>query len=342
MRKSMIAAVAALGLAVSSGAASAQQTVKFTFDWAWQGPNAFGLVAQKKGYFKEEGLTVELNRGFGAGRVPIDLAAGTYQIGAGDLPTAIRFMHEKPEAGVIAIAVLFDASPLAAIVDANGPIKTPKDLEGRTLAAPDFDGGRQMFPAFAKAAGFDASKVKFNSVKPELREPMLAQGQADGITGFITSSVLSLKAIGFPESRMRIFRYREAGLPFVSNSIMTTRKFAAENPKAVQGFVRAMLRGMQDTIKDPDMAIQLLKEHEPLTDVAIEKERLMLAINELVVTQNTRANGMSALDPARLAENIRLVKTTFGLTADLKPADVYTEAFLPAPEFRAVPAVRTN
>ncbi len=141
---------------------------------------------------------------------------------------------------------------------------------------------------------------------------------------------------------MRIFRYRDAGLPFFSAALMTTKKFAAENPKAVQGFVRAMYRGMQDTIQNPDEAIALLKAHEPLTDVAIEKERLMLAINELIVTPNTRANGMSAVDTARLAENIRLVKTTFNLAADLKPEDVYTPAFLPEAKFRAIPGPRTN
>jgi NitT/TauT family transport system substrate-binding protein len=341
MKTFLKAAAAAVAVTLASTSAWAQQNIKFTFDWAWQGPNAFALMAQRKGYFREEGLTVELNRGFGSGRVPVDIAAGTYQIGYGDLPTAIRFMHEKPEAGIIAIAVLFDASPLVAIVDANGPIKTPKDLEGRTLAAPEFDGGRQMFPAFAKAAGIDASKVKFNSVKPELREPMLVQGQADGITGFITSSVLSLKAIGYPESRMRIFRYRDSGLPFYSAALLTTKKYAAENPKAVAGFVKAMLRGWQDTIANPDEGIALLRAHEPLTDVAIERERLMLAINELVVTRGVVANGFSAVDPARLAQNIRIVKETFNLPGDLKPEDVYTGAFLPEAQFRAVKP-RTN
>jgi NitT/TauT family transport system substrate-binding protein len=339
----MTAAVAISAIVTGASSASAQQTtIKFMMDWAWQGPQAFALIAQKKGYFKDEGLTVQLDRGFGSGRVPVELAAGTYQMGFADINPMIKFVAEKPETGIVAVAVVYDGGAQAVIVDAKGPIKTPKDLEGKTLAAPDADGARQLFPAFAKLAGIDASKVNWMSVKPELREPMLAQGQAQGITGFITSAAPSLDKIGFGKDRQKVMMYSEFGAPFYSTSIMTTKKFAEENPKAVAGVTRALLRGLQDALKNPEEAITILKEHEPLTEGPVEKGRWLMAANMLIATPYARANGISAVDPARMQRAISLIEEAYGMPAKLKVDDVYTAKFLPEAAVRAVPAVPTN
>lgn len=330
---------AGLGVAAFAigGRAQAQSPVKMMMDWAWQGPQAPFLLAEKKGYFRAENTPVQLDRGFGSLRTPTEIAQGTYQMGFADLPTAIQFLFRNPSSEVVCVGVVFDQSPLCAVTDANGPIRTPRDLEGKRVAAPENDGGRQMFPAFAKAAGIDASKINWLTVTPALREPMLARGEADAITGFITSAVMSLEAVQFPVARQRIFRYRDFGLPFYSGAILTSRKFARENAALVRGVVKASFRGFQDAVRNPDEAIAALREREQLTDVAIERRRLGIAIDELMVTPVTRANGLSFVDPARMQRNIDIVKETFSLTGDLKVADVWDGSFLPERSFLTVP-----
>ena len=70
-------------------------------------------------------------------------------------------------------------------------ITKPKDLEGRKLGAPTFDGGRQMFPALAKANGLDMNKITWITMDANLRETLLVRGDVDVITGFLTSVVPS-------------------------------------------------------------------------------------------------------------------------------------------------------
>jgi NitT/TauT family transport system substrate-binding protein len=339
-RRSFLASTSALGAASALGlgpaAAQAPSNVKFMMDWAWQGPQSFALLARDRGYFREAGVNIQLDRGFGSGRVPVELAAGTYQMGYADINPAIKFMAEQPQAGIVCVAVMYDGGAQVVVVDANGPIKTPKDLEGKTLAAPEVDGARQLFPAFAKQTGIDASKINWMSVTPELREPMLAQGRAHGITGFITSSVPSLQRIGMGPERLRIFKYREFGLPFASSSILTTRRFVEENPRAVAGVVQAFMRGMQDTLKDQEAAINALKAHEPLTDVPTERGRLKMAMDELVMTDHVKKNGLSSIDPVRFQSAITMIEEAFKLPPKLKVADVYNPAFLPGAAMRAV------
>jgi len=331
-RRGLMAAAAfgafAAGLAQPAAAADLTK-LRFTMDWAWQGPQAPALLAKKLGYFEAEGIDIELNRGFGSGRVPVDLAAGTYDMGQGDMSAVIKFKAENPTSGVMTVAVLYEGSPLVAAVKADGPIKTPKDFEGKTLAAPDFDAGRQLFPVFAAATGIDMAKVSWLSVKPELREPMLAQGQADGITGFVTSTVFGLKALGLEEGKdIKLFRYADYGAKLYSTGMHTTKAFAEANPKLVTGTIRAMVKGIQATLANPDAAIVALKEQEPLTDVPLETGRLKLTMDELIATPAAKANGVSAVDNARMQSNIDDILKVYKL-APLKVADVYVDSYLP-------------
>ena len=335
-RRSFAAGVGTIALAAPLVARGqgALTKVRYTMDWAFQGPIAFAILGRDKGFFREAGVDIALSCGFGGGRVPVDIAAGAYEMGQADINPTLKFMAENPDRGLVVIAITSDRSPLLVVSHADGPVKMPKDLEGRTLAAPEFDAARQMFPAFARAASIDASKIKWLSVQPELREPMLVQKRADAITGFITSAGISLKALGMDWPQQRHLFYRDYGLDLYSHGIITTRDFLQRQPDAARGTVRAMLRSLIYAYRNAEEAIQALKRAEPLTDVPIEMERLKINDKYLTVTDNVLRNGLSSVDPQRLERSIRAIEASFGLKTSLKPADVYIDAFLPPREQR--------
>ncbi len=186
-----------------------------------------------------------------------------------------------------------------------------------------------MFPAFALAAGIDLTKINWMSVTPELREPMLVQKRADGVTGIVTSTALSLKALGMDWPQQNIMLYRDHGLDLYSTGIITTREFMQKQPDAVRRVLRANFRSMIYAHHNQPEAIRNLKQVEPLTDVVIEAERLAAAEKYMTVTDNVRKNGLSSVDATRLGKQIAAIETAFGFKANLKPEDIYTEAFLP-------------
>ncbi len=324
------ALLAAGGTLAAPIAARAQAPrVRLMLDWAFQSPNAFALLAREKGYFRAAGVDVQVDRGQGGGAVPVALAGGSYDMGYADINPTIRFMAENPDRGIVAVAILHDRSPLCAIVRADGPIRTPRDLEGKRLAAPDFDSGRQLFPAFARAAGIDASKVTFLSVTPALREPMLVRREADGVTGFVTTSALALKGIGLAHNQQRVMMYYDHGLNLYGSALLTTRAFLERNPDAVRRATAALMKAYIEGIRNGAETLDVLKRVEPLTDVALERERHELNLERVILTDHVRANGISAVDPARLQASIIAVEQAYNLPPRLQAAQIYTDGFLP-------------
>jgi NitT/TauT family transport system substrate-binding protein len=194
-----------------------------------------------------------------------------------------------------------------------------------------------VFPVFARLNGIDPASVNWMSVAPELREVMLVQRRADGITGFVTSTALSLKALGMDLPAQRIFRYREHGLDFFYGSvILTTRTFAQRNPEAVRGTVAALLKGLKYSFHNRASAIQALRGKEPLTDVAIEGTRQDMAMQELVDSPNVRRLGLGIIEAPRLERQIAAVKEAYSLGEMPSVDRFHTDRFLPPAADRAL------
>ncbi|MFK4523771.1 ABC-type nitrate/sulfonate/bicarbonate transport system substrate-binding protein [Bradyrhizobium japonicum] len=90
--------VALLGLALSTGAATADDTtIKFTLGWKTQGSDAAFFYAKDNGYFKEEGLNVVIDQGEGSGATVTRVMSGAYDAGFGDVNAIIQNASTKPQ-----------------------------------------------------------------------------------------------------------------------------------------------------------------------------------------------------------------------------------------------------
>ena len=330
------AGASVLGAPFISRAQGALPKVRFTAGWSFQGNQSYMLRAQKAGYFRDAGVDVAVSRGFGSGRLPVDIAGGVFDLGAGEMSATLKFMAENPDSDLVVVAILEDTNQVAMTVRGDSPIRTPKDIEGGTLAAPESDVGRQLFPAYAKFAGIDISKITWISVAPELREPMLVQKRASGVTGNASSTALSLKRLGMDLPQQRIFYYRDAGLDLYSNCYVASRKFAQKNPEALKGALTGLFRAYVEYYRDPTDSLKVLAEVEPLTDLKIETERVAFLKSILPMGKAMKEHGISTVDPARLELCIRTIEEAYGLPKRLTKERVYTDAYLPAQNVRMV------
>lgn len=326
------AALLAAGLAASAciGQASAQTAVKFALDWKFEGPSAPYFVAIDKGYYKAEGLDVTVDTGPGSvagiGRV----AAGTYPLGFFDINSLVKFRDQNPDKAVKAVMMVYDRPPFAIVSLKSKGIAAPKDLEGKTLGAPAADGAFAQWKAFVETNKIDAGKVKIENVGFPVREPMLATGKVDAITGFSFSSHFNLlQQKGVKEEDVVTILMADHGLVLYGNAVMVNPDFAKANPKVVAGFVRATIKGVIETAKNPEEAIKSVMKRNETGDAAIELARLKMALRDNMITPWVKENGVGGVDADRLAKSLDQIGLTFDYTNRPKAEDIFTSEFLP-------------
>ena len=338
-RRAFSLAAAALAGAVAFAApVRAETDIKFTLDWKFEGPAAGFFLAMDKGYFKEAGLNVTIDTGNGSVEAIPRVATGAYQMGFGDINSLIKFLDTDPTQKIKAVMVVYERPPFSIIGRKSlGVTEDPKSVEGRKLGAPPPDGAFAQWLAFVQAAGIDASKVTIESVGFPVREPMLAQGQVDGIFGFAFSSVLNLKAQGVAADDISMILMAEHGLDLYGNSILVNTDFAAANADAVKGFLKALAKGFADAVSDPEAGVAAVMARNEVLKKDIEIERLKMA-NELnIKTPYVVENGFGGLDMAKFTKSIEYLTVSMKLTGNVKADQIFDASYLPPKEERMLP-----
>ncbi len=316
--------------AVGAASAAAQtKNVKIMLDWIIQGTHAPFFIAQEKGYYKAEGVTVDtIDAGRGATNVAVTVAGGVYQFGWVDMPSLVRFNAQNPAGSLLAVYVSFDETPLAVITRKDANIRKPADLEGKKIAGGPGTAVHDTISILLKAAGVPNVKINWVAVQPQLFGPMLRRGEVDGTGGFTNSNIPAALELGFKMEDLFVIKYSEYGADMYGLALVTTRKFADENPDTVRGVVRALNSGTKDTIAAPPNALELLKARDPMMKPDIEKVRLDIALG-LTNTPHVQKHGLSSVTPEKLKRTIDAVADAYQLATRPDPAAVYTDRFLP-------------
>ena len=326
-RWATMAGVCALTSLANVADASAQ-TVRFALDWALQGHNSLWFLAEDLGCFEREGVSIQIDRGFGSGDTVSKVAGGAYEMGFADINPLIEFKAQNPGSGAIAVLMLNDNSATSIITLRQNGIETPKDLEGRTLAGPLGDASRRLFPIFAAANDIDEASIEWLNVSPELREPMLAQGEADAVTGHTFVGAIGLEALGVAPEDVVLLRYPEWGADLYGSAVLAKPEFAEANPDIVASVVKCTIEATQAAIADPAASIAALQRRDGLIDAAVELRRLELALDGIIVTDVTREMGLGHVDTERLERTVEQAAAAFGVTAP-PINELYTNDFLP-------------
>jgi len=328
-RRSALAGAAMLPF-LGKGARAAMTKVRFTLDWKYQGVHAWFYVAKDKGYFRDEGLEVEIDQGEGSAATISRIMAGNYEAGFGDINAVIAAAAQKPELAPRLIYEMYNRGPSVVVVRADGPIKSLKDLEGHRVGAPAGSASSRLLPLLARINKLDLAAIKVDNIAANLQEQLLISSKIDGILGFNYSIYVNLAQAKFdPDKEARWFAYSDYGLDLYSTGVMASQAFIKTNPDAVRGLVRAIHRGFKDTINDVDGAIKTLMVVEPLLNADVEKRRLEYTLRNVMGTPWTNTNGFGGVDSQKLEASIKAVVEGYELPRAPMLSEVFDPSFLP-------------
>ncbi len=322
-------AVLSAFLTMFAASAQAQTKLAFAFDWKFEAPSAPYFAAVDKGFFTAEGLDVTISPGKGSLDAIPKVANGHFQFGFADINSLTKYLDNKPDAPVIAVMMIYDKPPFAVIGRKSLGVLTPADLENRVLGAPPPDGAWAQFAAFAKANRLDLSQLQVRPVTFGERETLLAQGKLHAVTGYSFSSFLNLIRLGVPENDINVMLMADHGLQLYGNAIIVNTDFADANPDIVTRFLRAVAKGWRHVIAKPSEGLAMLAKRNPEADVSLEALRLSIVIQDNVLTDYARKNGIGKIDRERFRVALKQLGQNYKFKTPPRMERIFDDRYLP-------------
>ncbi len=330
-RRQLLKASAAGAAALSAPYVFAQQmtNVKFSLDWQIQGVHAWYLLAAEKGYFRQEGINIQIDVGDGSSGVVQRVLGGAYDAGIGDTSTVKQVVTVNSSTAPMLAYMVFNRVAFVIMSKKSANITKPADLAGKTVLSTANSSAFRMFPVLAKTGKLDMAKVNFKNVAPQLLDQMLVRNEGDALAGFITTTWVNLRTLGQNMNDYNTMFFADHGVDAYGNGVMVSRKMAVEQPRVAAGLVRAINRGFMDVQANPAEGIDAVMRRSPILNREAETERLELGMRQLINTPESRNVGIGDVETPRFERATRQVANTFDLIRQPRMSEIFTRDFLP-------------
>ena len=276
-------------------------------------------VAVEKGYFKDAGIELEFDYKFETDGVAL--------VGAGELPFAVVsgeqvLLARAQGLPVTYVAAWYQQYPVSVIAKSELGVIVPQDLKGQKIGLPGLFGANYIgLRALLNAGKLTEADVTLDAIGFNQVE-LVAAGQQNIVVGYAANEPIQLRAQGIAVTEMRVADYAQ----LAANGILASEKIIAENPELVSAFIGAFLKGLKDTLDNPDEAFTLSEKYIPnFSDMNADVQKQVLTTS--IEQWQAERLGYSDL---QAWENMQNVLLDMGLlTEKLDLSKAFTNQFVP-------------
>jgi len=279
-------------------------------------PFVGAYVAQEKGFFQEQGLTVDIKHSRTSGEEFRFLVAGEVQITTADAAVVLERRSGDPAVPVVAVALIGQTGQQGFAVLADSGIQTPKDWEDKTAG---YKGSKPTpdYLAILDATGVDRSKIQ--EVRVGYEPQVLTEKKVDVLAVFLSNEPDTLARLGYP---VRTFEPADYGVPTLGLTYVTSESYLQEHPDIVQRFLKAALKGIYYAKDNPEEAIDIVLKFAPEEDREHQKFMFETELAAALVgpAQQNGIGWMTADQWQALYDKLQRYQALSGPLADLSAA----------------------
>ncbi|HEY0294165.1 MAG TPA: ABC transporter substrate-binding protein [Bordetella sp.] len=322
--KYFAAALAAWVVVLAAPAAAqapAPKKITFLTNYTFNGRHAPFFVGLEKGFYKEAGFDVTIAPATGSGFVIAAVDGGKADYGMADFGSVTQSVAKGAKIKAFTVYADVTTNGLASLA----PVSAPADVIGKKVAAGQTDSVRVILPIIFDAKKLDASKIDWQSADPSVYFSLLLSGQVDMITATSDGDMPSLtKAASQQGKKVNFAYFADWGYDVFGFVLIGSRDAIAKDPSDAARFAAATKKAVEYSIAHPDEAAAIMVKYNPTLSLDTVKAQLAGAL-QAIQTPYVAKNGYGVATEERLAHSIELVKTALNLTANVTPADVFTQ-----------------
>jgi len=315
-----------LGLSLMTSSAAGAEKITLKLNWVPGGDHCFYFAAKEKGFYKEKGLEVNIERGQGSGDTVKRVELNTVDVGLADTGTLV--VARSKGAKVKVIGMIYSKSPNGIKTWKGSGITKPKDLEGRKVGVPPGDAQRVLWPALAAAHGIDMNKVTLINIQPSAKAQSLAAKQVDAVFDWVVGNQQYWEA-GLDKDKLVLIPWAKWGVNPYGNALMASEKTIKERPDMLRRFMDASMQGWKWSIENPEKANEIFIKSNPEVPLLAALVRFANDLQDLVDVPMNQKNRLGWIDKGRMEETVNILNKYFQVERPVTAQEMYTVEFLP-------------
>lgn len=323
----LTAAIAILGIGGDSRVHAAELTpATLRMDFIIGGKHAPWYVALEKGFYAKRGLAATIQAGSGSADTVRNIAAGGADFGFADISTAIVAKSRGTPVQAVAQLGYVGATILWR---EETPIKTVKDLAGKSWAISPGQAQWFLMPAYCRINGIDFKSIKIQETAAPIQPAALATRRADFIIMFRGSNdeVAELAASKQGIKLKRIFM-KDTGLDIYGSGLIVKDDDVKRRPEFVRAYVEGTMEGLRYTRDHQEESLKILLKHKPELDETLTTVQLRNALYEVMLPPESIQSGLGFMRPEIVEKTVRITNEFFDVARKVSSKEVFSNQFV--------------
>ncbi|NGN67405.1 ABC transporter substrate-binding protein [Streptomyces sp. A7024] len=269
--------------------------VTLTLNWVPYGEHAAFYYGVEKGIYEKAGINLTIKPGHGSAGTVKQVAQGHSDFGWADTPALLAGVNEGMK--VKSLGVYLQKGPSSVQFTSDQKIKTPKDLEGKTVGGTPGDALYATFPGWLKANKVDPDKVKVVNTDPAAKIANLGAGKVDAIMGFFHDQGPTVE--DKTGKQVDYLLWADYGMNVLGNGIVASDKLLQDDPKLAKAFAKATAESWEQAAANQGEAVKIMSQAAtgaPPEKVLANQLKLTLPLLQDKHGANTEAKWQETID----------------------------------------------